>query len=244
MRKNNKFKLNDISKNPDKTLANVTAKDLMPLPFPTPEKEPIGPLKDEWADNYEHSFDDVIAVAIPKPKSKAEEEELVSKFKSGLQKLFTEENNWTFLQPLTLSMENCVKCQTCSEACPIYVASGRNEIYRPTYRSEILRRLYNKYVKGGDGLLSKIKGDDIELNWTTIARLAESAYRCILCRRCIRACADIAKKDIYSMAYRGFQSKVVVDYDVPLNKEECRDCGICIDYCPTTALLKPGKGVA
>jgi len=188
MRKNNKFKLSDISKNPDKILANVTAKDLMPLPFPTPEKEPIGPLKDEWAGNYEHSFDDVIAVAIPKPKSKTEEEELVSKFKSGLQKLFTEENNWTFLQPLTLSMENCVKCQTCSEACPIYVASGRNEIYRPTYRSEILRRLYNKYVKGGDGLLSKIKGDDIELNWTTIARLAESAYRCTLCRRCAQTC--------------------------------------------------------
>ena len=67
--------------------------------------------------------------------------------------------------------------------------------------------------------------------------------RCILCHRCIRACTEIAKKDIFSMAYRGFQSKVVVDCDVPLDKEECRDCGICIDYCPTTALMKPGKGV-
>jgi NADH dehydrogenase/NADH:ubiquinone oxidoreductase subunit G len=68
--------------------------------------------------------------------------------------------------------------------------------------------------------------------------------RCILCRRCVRACSEIAKKDIYSMAYRGFRSKVVVDWDVALNKEACKDCGICIDYCPTSALTKPGKGVA
>ena len=67
--------------------------------------------------------------------------------------------------------------------------------------------------------------------------------RCILCRRCVRACTEIAKKNIFSMAYRGFRSKVVVDCDVSLDKEECRDCGICIDYCPTSALTKPDKGV-
>ncbi|MGE5839106.1 MAG: 2Fe-2S iron-sulfur cluster-binding protein [Deltaproteobacteria bacterium] len=68
--------------------------------------------------------------------------------------------------------------------------------------------------------------------------------RCILCRRCVPACTEIAKKDIYSMAYRGFRSKVVVDCDVALNKEACKDCGVCIDYCPTSALRKRGKGVA
>jgi NADH-quinone oxidoreductase subunit E len=63
--------------------------------------------------------------------------------------------------------------------------------------------------------------------------------KCILCYRCIQACSDIAGKDVYSMAYRGFSSKVVVDCDVPLNKEVCKDCGICIDYCPTSALTSP-----
>jgi NADH dehydrogenase/NADH:ubiquinone oxidoreductase subunit G len=66
--------------------------------------------------------------------------------------------------------------------------------------------------------------------------------RCILCRRCIRACSEVAKKDVFSVAYRGFQSKVIVDFDEPLNKEVCRDCAICIDYCPTSALSKPKKG--
>jgi NADH:ubiquinone oxidoreductase subunit E/NAD-dependent dihydropyrimidine dehydrogenase PreA subunit len=63
--------------------------------------------------------------------------------------------------------------------------------------------------------------------------------KCILCRKCIRACAEVAGKNVYAMAYRGFGSKVVVDSDAPLNKEVCRDCGICIDYCPTNALMWP-----
>jgi NADH dehydrogenase/NADH:ubiquinone oxidoreductase subunit G len=68
--------------------------------------------------------------------------------------------------------------------------------------------------------------------------------KCILCRKCIRACAEIAKKDVFGIGYRAFRSKVIVDFDEPLNKEVCRDCGICIDYCPTGALDRPKKGVA
>ncbi|MBI4282946.1 MAG: (2Fe-2S)-binding protein [Chloroflexi bacterium] len=65
--------------------------------------------------------------------------------------------------------------------------------------------------------------------------------KCILCRRCVRACSEIAKQNVFAMAYRGFDSKVVVDTDQPLNKEVCRDCGICIPLCPTGALTKPRK---
>jgi len=63
--------------------------------------------------------------------------------------------------------------------------------------------------------------------------------KCILCYRCIRACSDLAKKNVFATAYRGSRSKIIVDFDVPLNKEVCRDCGICIEYCPTSALSKP-----
>jgi len=65
--------------------------------------------------------------------------------------------------------------------------------------------------------------------------------KCILCYRCIRACTDLAKKEVFATAYRGSRSKIIVDFDVPLNKEVCRDCGICIDYCPTSALTKPNQ---
>jgi NADH:ubiquinone oxidoreductase subunit E/NAD-dependent dihydropyrimidine dehydrogenase PreA subunit len=55
----------------------------------------------------------------------------------------------------------------------------------------------------------------------------------------VKACEEIAKKDVYSVGYRGFDSKVIVDCDEPLNKDDCQDCGICIDYCPTSALTSP-----
>lgn len=66
--------------------------------------------------------------------------------------------------------------------------------------------------------------------------------KCILCRKCVSACSEIAGKHVYSLAYRGFDTKVVVDFDDPLTTDLCRDCGICIDYCPTGALSKPQGG--
>ncbi len=65
--------------------------------------------------------------------------------------------------------------------------------------------------------------------------------KCIICRRCVRACNEIAKQNVFSIAYRGFNSKVVVDNDQQLNKEVCRDCDVCIPLCPTGALSKPRK---
>jgi len=65
----------------------------------------------------------------------------VRKFLSGLEKSFSKENNWTFYSQLVTTMEHCAKCNTCSESCHQYEASGKNEVYRPTFRTEIFRRL-------------------------------------------------------------------------------------------------------
>jgi NADH dehydrogenase/NADH:ubiquinone oxidoreductase subunit G len=65
--------------------------------------------------------------------------------------------------------------------------------------------------------------------------------KCILCRRCVKACSEIAKKGVLSVAYRGSDSKIVYDADQPLDTEACRDCDVCISRCPTGALAKPRK---
>lgn len=62
--------------------------------------------------------------------------------------------------------------------------------------------------------------------------------KCILCSRCISACSEIAGQSVFGTGYRSFNSKVVVDNDVPLNKDVCKDCWVCVEYCPTTALSK------
>ncbi len=65
--------------------------------------------------------------------------------------------------------------------------------------------------------------------------------KCILCRRCVRACSEVAKQSVFSIAYRGFDSKVVANCDQSLDKDVCRDCDVCISVCPTGALSKPRK---
>ena len=65
--------------------------------------------------------------------------------------------------------------------------------------------------------------------------------KCVLCRRCVRGCHEIARQNVFSIAYRGFDSKVVVDLDEPIDKDVCRDCDVCISLCPTGALSKPSK---
>lgn len=68
--------------------------------------------------------------------------------------------------------------------------------------------------------------------------------KCILCRRCVRACNEVAGQNVFAIAYRGFDSKIVVDFDQPIDKEVCRDCDVCISFCPTGALGRPREAKA
>jgi Fe-S oxidoreductase len=184
------LKIKDFSKNPTQ-LVHVAPLDLQPLPppFDQPRDLPeITPIKPETREELECSLDDTLAIGIPKPGSIKEEKALVEKFLNGLKKLFEENNNWVFLQQLLLSLEHCTKCQTCIDACPIYESSGRKDLYRPTYRSEIWRRIVKKYLRPGGKFLAAFREGDIDLNWRTVARLLELSYRCTLCRRCAQVC--------------------------------------------------------
>lgn len=64
--------------------------------------------------------------------------------------------------------------------------------------------------------------------------------KCILCRRCVAACATLEGKRLFSLAYRGFNSKVIYGLDESISGEEsCKDCNTCISLCPTGALRLP-----
>jgi Fe-S oxidoreductase len=183
-----KMSIRDFSR-PGEQLAVIDQVDLMPLPAPYDKiDKPIKALSPEQKKRMDTSLDGISILGLAPPASPEEERAFIEKFLAGLAKLFTAEDNWTFLQPLVHSLEYCVKCQICSDMCPAYVASGRQEIYRPTMRPEILRRIIGKYIKKNHPLLRKFRGTDIDLNWQTLARLGELAYRCTLCRRCAQVC--------------------------------------------------------
>lgn len=165
---------------------------LPPLPHPY-QNWPQADLKELTEDQrgrLEHSLDGVVGVKIVRPGTAAAREAHVARFLAGLDKLLDREANWTFLQPLLLSLENCVKCNTCASACPIYECSGRNEVYRPLLRAETLRRLVSRRRQGRLArLLRGFAGNDVEPTWEAIVRLADLSYRCTLCRRCAQSCA-------------------------------------------------------
>jgi Fe-S oxidoreductase len=180
-------RLDDIARRSSEPLLHLDESDLTPLPTEGVARSQSKCAKAKTGATTEYPLDDTRVLTLPAPANGEEERALVESFLAGLDKLFSMENNWTFLQPLLLTMEHCAKCQTCSDACHIFEASGQAEIYRPTYRSEILRRLYFQHVRGG-GLLSAWQHGTIRLNWPAVARLAELAYRCNLCRRCAQTC--------------------------------------------------------
>lgn len=178
----------DIGKQCDQM---VRLDKLMPLSFPynQPGMEPDFPeVKPEWKEKYCTTLDGCVGIdTLKRPQTEAEEKEFVQKFLNGLEKMFSDANNGV-MQPLKLSFEYCAKCNTCSDACHIYKASGEKELYRPIFRSEVLRKIYKKYFTPEGKLLGNFVGGDIDVNWETIARLGELAYRCNLCRRCAQTC--------------------------------------------------------
>jgi len=183
------IKIKDFGKKTDQ-LYKLDLSKIPKLPYPYEDWEdpPIPEIPEIKRKGKNISLDGILNIAVPEPETEEEKEALVVKFLEGLRKLLSKENNWTFLKPLLLSLDNCVKCNTCSDACPVFEMSGRAEIYRPLFRSDILRRIIKKHCSPGGKLMAKFTGADIDLNWDTIARLVQLAYRCNLCRRCAQTC--------------------------------------------------------
>ena len=61
--------------------------------------------------------------------------------------------------------------------------------------------------------------------------------RCILCRRCVRGCAELAANHTLAVRERGIHSMIAADLNVTLGESSCIECGTCLQLCPTGAIM-------
>ncbi|MCO4321507.1 formate dehydrogenase subunit alpha [Aliidiomarina quisquiliarum] len=62
--------------------------------------------------------------------------------------------------------------------------------------------------------------------------------KCIVCSRCVRACAEVQGTFALTIEGRGFDSKVVASQNDSFMNSECVSCGACVQACPTSTLME------
>jgi len=61
--------------------------------------------------------------------------------------------------------------------------------------------------------------------------------KCILCRRCVRACNELNGVEAIGVIQRGFDSKIGTAFDGLMQDSVCEFCGMCTEVCPTGSLV-------
>lgn len=104
-------------------------------------------------------------------------------------------------------------------------------------------------VSGGDCELQNAAYNEgmthwpLQPNWEPYPVDASHPYitmehnRCILCQRCVRACAEMVGNFTLGVYERGAKSVIIADLNLPLGQSTCVSCGTCVQVCPTGALI-------
>ena len=72
-------------------------------------------------------------------------------------------------------------------------------------------------------------------------RFTADHNRCVLCMRCVRACAEVEGAHVWDVMGRGIDSMVITDLHEDWGKSTCTRCGKCVQVCPTGALFDKSK---
>ncbi len=110
------------------------------------------------------------------------------------------------------------ECQTCER-------DGQCELQNLAYSLGVRERLFEGWRKEFP----------IEDSSRSVVRDSE---RCILCRRCVRVCAEIQGVHNLSQMHRGVRTVVTPAFEAPMAESVCINCGQCIAVCPTAAFLE------
>lgn len=87
--------------------------------------------------------------------------------------------------------------------------------------------------------VQELEYEFIEKDWdtdTTSPSVMRENAKCIVCGRCVKACAEIQHAGILTLTNRGPATEVSMFMDKGLGNVDCTNCGQCINACPTGAI--------
>jgi len=87
---------------------------------------------------------------------------------------------------MRMYMEMCAKCGTCASVCPVYFGKSEKR-YNPAERTELIRRIYNKYNTTAGRLFGGLVGAE-DFDPADLEDWQQIWYECTGCRRCAMYC--------------------------------------------------------
>ncbi len=120
---------------------------------------------------------------------------------------------------------NCLYCD----------ANGDCELQALCFRYgvELPEQSFPKHLRGKDYESSK--------------GLKRNEDRCVLCGRCVKACAEVQMNRVWDFGGRGSGAHLTSDMFDLIGDSSCVECGTCVQLCPTGALTLQtvlGRGMA